>query len=146
MTHAQEEKRAIAATLFNPTDRYADIMRLPHHQSTQHRHMTNRERAPQFAPFAALTGYNDLLASSGQAVVQAARLPAEKAQLLEHRLHALADRLAQKPWVTLTYFEAETGESEALTTRVKAVDFDRQCLTLPTDQLLAFDQLQALDL
>ena len=37
---------------------YDDIIDLPHHQSTKHKHMSNYQRAAQFAPFAALTGYD----------------------------------------------------------------------------------------
>ena len=40
---------------------YADIIDLPHHQSTTHPHMSLYDRAAQFAPFAALTGYDDMI-------------------------------------------------------------------------------------
>lgn len=41
--------------------RYDDIIDLPHHQSADRPHMTMRERAAQFAPFAALTGHEEEL-------------------------------------------------------------------------------------
>ena len=37
---------------------YDDIINLPHHQSTKHKHMSNYQRVAQFTPFAALTGYD----------------------------------------------------------------------------------------
>ena len=40
-------------------DNYEDIMNLPHHISKKHPRMKMEERAAQFAPFAALTGYGD---------------------------------------------------------------------------------------
>ena len=40
---------------------YADIIDLPHHQSSTHPHMSRYDRAAQFAPFAALTGYDDMI-------------------------------------------------------------------------------------
>ena len=40
---------------------YADIIDLPHPVSRRHRPMPLEERAAQFAPFAALTGYGDLI-------------------------------------------------------------------------------------
>ncbi len=40
---------------------YADIIDLPHHQSSTHPHMSLYDRAAQFAPFAALTGYDDMI-------------------------------------------------------------------------------------
>lgn len=39
--------------------RYDDIIGLPHHVSSRHPHMSMEERAAQFSPFAALTGYGD---------------------------------------------------------------------------------------
>lgn len=41
------------------THRYDDIIDLPHHQSQTHAHMSMHNRAAQFMPFAALTGYDD---------------------------------------------------------------------------------------
>ena len=38
---------------------YDDIINLPHHVSTKHTPMTLEARAAQFAPFSALTGYED---------------------------------------------------------------------------------------
>ena len=38
---------------------YEDIVNLPHHVSTKHAAMPLKKRAAQFAPFAALTGYDD---------------------------------------------------------------------------------------
>ena len=40
---------------------YADIIGLPHHQSPTRPHMSLYDRAAQFAPFAALTGYDDMI-------------------------------------------------------------------------------------
>ena len=42
-------------------ERYSDIINLPHHQSVRRPHMTNYNRAAQFAPFSALVGYETLL-------------------------------------------------------------------------------------
>ncbi len=39
--------------------KYADIINLPHHVSKKHRQMSLEARAAQFAPFSALTGYED---------------------------------------------------------------------------------------
>ena len=40
-------------------NKYIDIINLPHHRSKKHSHMTLEERSAQFAPFAALAGYED---------------------------------------------------------------------------------------
>lgn len=40
---------------------YADIIDLPHHQSDKHPQMSLYDRAAQFSPFAALSGYDDMV-------------------------------------------------------------------------------------
>ena len=55
-------------------NKYDDILNLPHHRSKTHPHMSISDRAAQFAPFAALTGYGD-------AVRETARLTDEKMEL-----------------------------------------------------------------
>ena len=61
------------------THRYDDIIDLPHHQSQTHAHMSMHNRAAQFMPFAALTGYDDIIRqtaqSSDDAVERANRPP-----------------------------------------------------------------------
>lgn len=44
------------------TDKYDDIINLPHHVSKRHQRMSLYNRAAQFAPFAALTGYEEVIA------------------------------------------------------------------------------------
>ncbi len=45
---------------------YDDIIDLPHHVAKKHHQMPLRNRAAQFAPFAALTGYDDAIEESVQ--------------------------------------------------------------------------------
>ncbi|SDB40394.1 hypothetical protein SAMN02910298_01981 [Pseudobutyrivibrio sp. YE44] len=45
---------------------YGDIIDLPHHQSTKHPHMSLYDRAAQFAPFAALTGYEEMISEEAR--------------------------------------------------------------------------------
>ena len=40
---------------------YADIIDLPHHKSATRPHMSLYRRAAQFAPFAALSGYSEMV-------------------------------------------------------------------------------------
>ena len=48
--------------------RYDDIINHPHHVSKRHPRMSMQARAAQFAPFAALSGYEEVIAESGQQV------------------------------------------------------------------------------
>ena len=47
-------------------DKYSDIINLPHHVSKKHPQMPIRDRAAQFAPFAALTGFDERIADTAE--------------------------------------------------------------------------------
>lgn len=49
---------------------YSDIINLPHHESKTHPRMDRGKRAAQFAPFAALTGYESMIEEAGEANAQ----------------------------------------------------------------------------
>lgn len=66
-------------------DRYGDIIGLPHHRSKKRPHMPVQERAAQFSPFAALTGYES-------AVSEAARLTEDMAELSEDQKEMLDEQ------------------------------------------------------
>lgn len=51
-------------------DKYADIISLPHPESKKHPRMPRNMRAAQFAPFAALTGYEDAIAQTQKQAVK----------------------------------------------------------------------------
>lgn len=46
---------------YDSMEKYADIINLPHHQSSTHPHMSRYDRAAQFSPFAALTGHDEAI-------------------------------------------------------------------------------------
>ncbi len=105
---------------------YDDIINLPHHQSATRPHMSNYDRAAQFAPFAALTGYDD-------AVKETARLTDKKVELdeyskdaLNERLNMIQDAIDEQPEVSITYFlldkKKSGGAYVTATDRVKKID------------------------
>ncbi len=66
---------------------YSDIINKSRPDSNRHTHMSNYERAAQFSPFAALTGYDD-------AIVETARLTVNKTELDEDTINILNSRFA----------------------------------------------------
>ncbi|MBR4183908.1 MAG: hypothetical protein IKQ56_08835 [Lachnospiraceae bacterium] len=52
----------------DPRIRYADIYDMPYTKSKKHPHMSLYDRAAQFAPFAALTGYDDMIGEAAKLV------------------------------------------------------------------------------
>ena len=104
---------------------YDDIINLPHHVSETRPRMSALDRAAQFSPFAALTGYED-------AVKETARLTSERVELdelekeaLDYRLQTLSE-LGDAPPVTLTYFVPDKkkagGRYETAAGYIKKID------------------------
>ena len=65
---------------------YDDIINLPHHVSPTRQRMSMHDRAAQFAPFAALVGYDD-------AVAETARLTEARPELDEQEQQAINERI-----------------------------------------------------
>lgn len=83
---------------------YNDIIDLPHHQSLVHPHMPVIDRAAQFSPFAALTGYDDAIAETARLTDAKLVLSDEQMESLNETLAALEKLLPQRPAVKVTYF------------------------------------------
>ena len=103
---------------------YDDIINLPHHISKVHRQMTMSERAAQFAPFAALTGYD-------AAIKESARVTDKRSFLDEEELYQInrtvIEALNNKAFITLTYFikderKKEGGRFEEVSGFIKKID------------------------
>lgn len=84
--------------------RYDDIIHLPHHQSQVHPHMSLSDRAAQFSPFAALTGYDDAVQETARLTESRIELDENARVLLDERLRLLQINLEEHPFVTFTYF------------------------------------------
>ncbi len=91
------------------TEKYADILRLPHHVSPTRRRMTMAERAAQFSPFAALAGYGEAVRETGRAVGQRAELSEDERAVLDQKQQVILWALEQgeQPEVTVTYFRPD---------------------------------------
>ena len=115
---------------------YDDIIDLPHHVSATRPRMSMIDRAAQFSPFAALTGYDAAIKETGRLTDERIELSEESRAVLDRKQQLLLDNLADHPKVTVTYFVPDErkagGAYVTVTGRVKKVD-DYQRLLLLTD-------------
>jgi len=84
--------------------RYDDIINLPHHQSATRPHMPNYDRAAQFSPFAALTGYDNAVKETSRLTDKKVELDEYSKDALNDRLNMIQDTLDEQPEVSITYF------------------------------------------
>ena len=114
-------------------NRYDEIMGLLHHVSKTRPQMPMSDRAAQFAPFAALTGYDSAIKETGRLTDERIELDEEALTALDRKYQLLMDTLDDAPEVTITYFQPDErkagGQYVSATGTVKKVDtFGRRIL------------------
>lgn len=118
----------------NNPRRYDDLLNLPHHVSVVHPHMSLYDRAAQFAPFKALTGYEDDVAETARLTDARVELDEERIEQLDARLQLLEEHLADSPTVSITYFQPDArkdgGSYETAIGVVKKIDAVRRVIAL----------------
>ena len=107
------------------------------------------DRAAQFAPFAALTGYDSAIKETGRLTDERIELDEEALTALDMRYQLLMDAFDDAPEVTITYFQPDERKVggkyvSAVGTVKKVNDFERQITMrdgskIPMDEVLSID-------
>lgn len=93
------------------TDKYDDIINLPHHVSANRPHMSMIDRATQFSPFAALTGYEDAVKETERLTEQKIGLNETEINLLNDKLNFIQENIKLKPTVSIIFFLPDNRKS-----------------------------------
>ena len=130
-------------------EQYKDIIDIPHHVSKTRPQMPMSDRAAQFAPFAALTGYDSAIKETGRLTNERIELDEEALTALDRKYQLLMDAFDDAPEVTITYFQPDErkagGKYVSATGAVKKVDdFERRITMrdgtrIPMDDVLSID-------
>lgn len=132
------------------THKYDDIISLDRPDSGRHAHMSMVDRGAQFSPFAALTGYDDVIRETGRLTQQDTDLTDSGIDFLDEALRRLESRIAEQPWVMLTYFLPDTrkegGSIQSITGQVKKLDLYTRSLILTDQREIPFYSLKTLEI
>ena len=115
---------------------YADIIDLPHHRSDHHPLMNLYNRAAQFAPFAVLSGYAEMVYEETRLLDRRIELTDEEIEINSRKLCRIAETISsgQKPVLSITYFVPDLlkigGTYETIRKPVRKVDPVHQSLEL----------------
>ncbi len=90
--------------LSNDPHRYDDIIELPHPTSAKHPRMSVYNRAAQFSPFAALTGYDALVDETARLTESRSELDEQRKAALDESLRTLLQHINEAPQVDITHF------------------------------------------
>ncbi len=112
----------------DPREVYGDIIDHPHWESPKHPPMSLYDRAAQFAPFAALSGYDDMIGEEARLVDNRIELSEEEWEELNRKLGRIDETICQgeRPAAIITYFVPDPlkpgGLYETIAEKVRRVD------------------------
>lgn len=115
---------------------YEDIVNLPHHMSKKYPQPTMADRAARFSPFAAITGYEEMVLEEARITEDRIEMDESTKAALNEKLNMILEFLDEQPEVSITYFESDKrkagGVYVTVTGTVKRID-EYERLVIMTD-------------
>lgn len=84
--------------------KYDDIINLEHPISKVHKQMSLENRSAQFAPFAALVGYEEAVKETERVTENRVEINEELRNRLDEKIYILQSKIKEQPEVNITYF------------------------------------------
>ena len=129
--------------------KYDEIIDLPHHVSKTRPQMPMSDRAAQFSPFAALTGYDAAVKETGRLTDEKIELDEESLTALNVRYQMLTDALEKRPEVRITYFKPDERKSGGayltITGVVKKVDDYKRLITMQDGMVIPMNDVLTIE-
>lgn len=124
---------------------YDDIINLPHHQSKVRPQMSLYNRAAQFSPFSALTGYEDAIEETARLTENKHTLSDEETDMLNRKMALLKDKTNEKSTISIRYFipdELKDGGSySTISGELRAIDSVNRLVILQDGTTIPFDDI-----
>ena len=124
---------------------YDDIINLPHHVSATRPQMSMLDRAAQFSPFAALTGYDAAIKETGRLTDEKIEMDEDRKTALDMKQTYLIEMLDEQPEISITYFLPDTKKSGGayvtVTGNLKRFDEYERLLILTDGKKIPMDDI-----
>ena len=128
---------------------YEDIVNLPRHISQVHPQATMADRAARFSPFAAISGYEDMVKEAARVTEERIDITDATKELLNEKLNMIIEFLDEEPEVTITYFEPDKkkdgGAYISITGTVKRIDEYERIVLMSDDKKIRIDEIYAIE-
>ncbi|MDO5154692.1 MAG: hypothetical protein Q4D51_01895 [Eubacteriales bacterium] len=124
---------------------YDDILFMQHPVSEKHARMSVADRAAQFSPFAALTGYEAVVKEAGRLTEQKHELDEEQKRKLDLKVQFLQSRMPNDEIITIRYFEPDTrkkgGAYIEIFDKIKKIDRYQRVLVMGNQLEIPLDDI-----
>lgn len=131
------------------SDKYDDIINLPHHQSKTRPQMSIYNRAAQFSLFAALTGYEDAIMEKARLTKKRPELDENEIAYINEQLVIIQNQLDSKPIITISYFEYDNKkDGGSIITKqgtIKKINTDEYHILLQDNTFIPIDYILRID-
>lgn len=128
---------------------YEDLINRVYEGSTRGRRMSREKRAAQFAPFAALTGYEDAVEETARMTDRETELSESERNELDRKLAAIIAEISKRPEITGTRFvpdeRKDGGSYRGFSGRVRRLDPVSRMLILESGEKIALDHIRRLE-
>lgn len=125
--------------------RYDDVINRQHPTSKKHPRMSNMNRAAQFAPFAALTGYEESIEETARLTDRRIELSEDDIEELNAKLNFIQEHIKERPEVTVTYFQPderkEGGAYITVTGKVRRIDKFNQIIIFENSMEITMEKV-----
>ena len=139
-------------------EKYRDMIDLPYPGESKHTRMPVRDRAAQFAPFAALTGFGAALKETERIthidrnLTLTERITEKRIELdeyekekLNENLRLLLEKQESRPEITVTFFvpdeKKDGGAYRTISGHIKRVDEESHCLILEEGERILLEDV-----
>jgi len=130
-------------------EKYKDIINKEHSTSKTHPRMAMSNRAAQFSPFAALSGYEEAVREEGRMTKSKALLSEDRKAVLNNRLNLINEILVMQSEVTITYFAPDDKKSGGnylkITGLVKKMDTFKKVVIMQNEQRIPVEDIVEID-
>ena len=130
--------------------RYDDVIWRQHPTSKKHPRMSSMNRAAQFAPFAALTGYEESIEETARLTDRRIELSEYEIEELNAKLNFIQEHIKERPEVTITYFQPderkEGGAYITFTGKVRRVDEVNKVVVFDDERTVGIDVITNLNI
>ncbi len=129
---------------------YEDIINQPAHISKKHPQASLSDRAARFSPFAAITGYGDMITEVARVTDERIHLDTNITDHLNYILQHIQRDIKNSPWVSITYYIPDTkkdgGSYVTMRDQVKRIDTISQQLHLVSHEQISISNIIDLEL
>ena len=125
--------------------KYDDMLNLPYPRPSRRPRMSQADRAAQFSPFAALTGYEASIQETARLTDSRVDLTETRKEELNRQLLQLAEHLSEHPPLSVTYFQPDSrkagGSYRIFAGNLKAIDLTEGYLLFTCGKKIPIEDL-----